>query len=407
MENSTTSPTKNYNIKIDLDKYTNLRRKFHTIPEIGYKEYKTKNLILEELRKFNNFEKNAKIIEVGETGFYIDIYGLKKDQNNNSKNYLLSLRADIDGLPFREENEVEYKSSHQGMIHGCGHDGHITILIATIDYFLNNLELVSINFGVRFLFQPAEEGLLGAKQMIEGGCLENVDEIYGLHNVTTFNVGEIGVIPGTIMAKIQLFEINIKGKGGHSSTPHNCHSPINTGAQIITAINQISSQEIDSKERNVIGVGCFQAGNTFNVIPETGVIKGTIRSVKNEVGEKIINRIEEVSNFISKMNCCHTSVNSKELGSCTVNHPEQTKLIEELSSKYFTLQTHDLPLMASEDFSYYLERVPGCFFMLGVKDENHKEYLHTPIYDFNDRGIPFGVEMFIRIIESRANVSLI
>jgi N-acetylcysteine deacetylase len=234
------------------------------------------------------------------------------------------------------------------------HDGHITILIATIEYYLNNLEKIPKNFGVRFLFQPAEEGLNGALQMIEGGCLENVNEIYGLHNVTTFNVGEIGVIPGTIMAKIQLFEINIKGKGGHSSTPHKCCSPINTGAQIISAINQISSQEIDSQERNVIGIGSFQSGNTFNVIPETGVIKGTIRSLKNEIGDQIINRIKKVSESIADMNKSEVKVNTNVLGNCTVNHTEPTKLVEKIASKYFKVETHDLPLMASENYTLLL-----------------------------------------------------
>jgi amidohydrolase len=405
------SSTKSYNIKIDNSKYSKIRQSFHKIPEIGYKEFKTKILILETLNNLENFKPYSnQIKEIGDTGFYIDIYGTKNTSESNTESdskYLLALRADIDGLPFKEENEVEYKSQHEGMIHGCGHDGHITILIATIEYYLNNLEKIPKNFGVRFLFQPAEEGLNGALQMIEGGCLENVNEIYGLHNVTTFNVGEIGVIPGTIMAKIQLFEINIKGKGGHSSTPHKCCSPINTGAQIISAINQISSQEIDSQERNVIGIGSFQSGNTFNVIPETGVIKGTIRSLKNEIGDQIINRIKKVSESIADMNKSEVKVNTNVLGNCTVNHTEPTKLVEKIASKYFKVETHDLPLMASEDFSYFLEKTPGCFFMLGVKDENHKEYLHTPTYDFNDKGIPYGVEMFIRIVEEKSSVNLI
>jgi amidohydrolase len=407
---------KSYTIKIDTQKYSTIRQNFHRIPEIGYKEFKTKSLILETLNSIESFKPYSnQIKEIGDTGFYFDIYGTKEissessqnSQNSQNTNYLLALRADIDGLPFKEENEVEYKSQHENMIHGCGHDGHITILLATIDYYLSNLQKIPKSFGVRFLFQPAEEGLNGALQMIQGGCLEKVNEIYGLHNVTTFNLGEIGVIPGTIMAKIQLFEINIKGKGGHSSTPHKCCSPINTGVQIISAINQISSQEIDSQERNVIGIGSFQSGSTFNVIPETGVIKGTIRSLKNEIGDEIINRIKNVSESIAHMNKSEVVVNTNVLGNCTVNHSEPANLIQKIAGKYFKVETHDLPLMASEDFSYFMEKTPGCFFMLGVKDDNHKEYLHTPTYDFNDKGIPYGVEMFIRIIEEKSNAGLI
>lgn len=405
MENNS---NKKWSINIDLEKYTQLRRKFHRIPEIGFEEYKTKSLILEHLKSLPNYKKHAKLTEIGSTGFTIDIYGLKAVAGESSASKtLISLRADIDGLPFQEESDVEYKSEHEGMIHGCGHDGHITVLLATIEYYLERLDKVPSNFGIRFLFQPAEEGRRGAIKMIEGGCLKGVSEIYGLHNVTGFNLGEIGVIPGTIMAKIQTFEINIKGKGGHSSTPHKCNSPINTGVQIISAINQISSQEIDSKERNVIGLGCFQAGETFNVIPETAVIKGTTRSVSNEIGEKMINRIIEVSEVIGKLNSSEVKVTYQCPGNCTINHKDQTALVEKIANKHFKVQTNNLPLMASEDFSFYMEHVPGCFFMLGVEDEIHKEYLHTTKYDFNDKGLPYGVEMFIRIIEEKALVTLI
>jgi amidohydrolase len=395
-------------INIDVLKYTLLRRKFHQIPEIGYKEFKTKDLILETLKNFENFETSAKLYEVGDTGMYLDIYGKgKKLADYPNEKYLISLRADMDGLPFTEESDVEYKSVHENMIHGCGHDGHITILLATIEYYLSNLEKIPENFGVRFLFQPAEEGLLGAVQMIKGGCLQNVSEIYGLHNLTAFKVGEIGVIPGTIMARVDIFKININGKGGHSSTPHNCCSPINTGAQIITAINQISSQEIDSIHRNAIGIGCFHAGETFNVIPERGVIKGTIRSVDDQTGEKILNRITEVSQAIGIMNRCQVEVLNEMTNYCTINHIGPNELVEKLADKYYIRSSNYLPLMASEDFSFYMREIPGCFFMLGTYDENHKDYPHTPKYDFNDVSIPIGVEMFIRIIEEKASVKLI
>ena len=396
-----------HNICIDELKYTLLRRKFHQIPEIGYKEYKTKTLIIETLQQIKNFESHAKIHEVGETGLFIDVFGLGAPVDGLSKENLISIRSDMDALPFREESNVDYKSTHEGMVHACGHDGHIVILLATLEYYLANLEKVPENFGVRFLFQPAEEGLMGAVRMIDGGCLEKVSEIYGLHNITMFKVGEIGVIPGTIMAGIDIFGITINGKGGHSSVPHLCCSPINTGAQIITAINQIPSQEINSKDRNSIGIGCFSAGNTFNVIPDKAVIKGTIRSVSDETGAKIYNRIAEVSQAIGTMNKCRVEVVNEMSNCCTVNHEKPTELVERLAVKYFKKQTHDLPVMASEDFSFYLKKVPGCFFMLGTQDENHKEFPHTSKYDFNDLSIPIGVEMFIRILEEKASVKLI
>lgn len=391
---------------IDLEKYTLLRREFHKIPEIGYKEYKTSKLILDTLNNFPNFEKYSRINKVGETGMFIDINGIGPASDKFEK-LLISLRADMDGLPFEEENNFPYRSIHPNMIHGCGHDGHITMLIATIEYYLSKIEKIPKNFCVRFLFQPAEEGLFGAKKMIEGGCLKNVDEIYGLHNLPTFAVGEIGVIKGTIMARIDIFHIDIHGKGGHSSVPHLTHNPINTGVQIVQALNQISSQEVDSKDRHVIGIGCFRAGDTFNVIPENGYIKGTIRGVSNETSEFIMKRIEEVCSHIGSMNNSEVKVKA-EFNNCTVNHDKPTELVEEIVQKYFKLETHDLPVMASEDFAYYLEQTPGCFFMLGVKDEEFNSlYLHTPKYNFNDKAIRYGVEAFIRIIEAKAKVNLI
>jgi hippurate hydrolase len=397
---------KKYSIKFDYDKYIKLRREFHKIPEIGLKEYKTKKLIYDNLNSFPNFQKFSKLTEVGETGFYIDIYGNGENHKSYSSN-LISIRADIDALPILEETGVDYSSQHPGMMHACGHDSHMTILIATIEYYLNNIDKVPKNFGVRFLFQPAEEGLGGAALMIEGGCLNNVSEIYGLHNSTTFKVGEIGVISGTIMARIDVIDINIKGRGGHSSVPHICHSPIDTGVQIITALHHIGSQEVDSINRHVIGIGCFKAGEAPNVIPETGVIKGTIRSLDDEVGDKILKRVMDVSESIGKINYSEVKVSSVNAGLCTWNHKEPTNLVDKIASKYFKSESYGLPYMASEDFSYYQKKIPGCFFMLGTGDETHVDFPHTPRYNYNDDSTPYGLEMFIRIIEEKAQVSLI
>ncbi len=169
----------NNHIKIDVEKYTTLRKEFHKIPQLGYKEYKTKDLIMKTLNSLNGFKENAKVFEVGDTGIFIDVYGKKKMDYNN-KRLLISLRADMDGLPFKETSELEYKSIHEGRIHGCGHDGHLTVLIATIEYYLENIDKIPEGFGVRFLFQSAEEGLNGAQVMIDGGCLDGVSEIYSI-----------------------------------------------------------------------------------------------------------------------------------------------------------------------------------------------------------------------------------
>jgi amidohydrolase len=401
---STTTETKYTTIKLNTEKYLTLRRNFHRIPEIGHQEFKTKKLIIQTLNEFKGFSENAIVTEVGETGLFIDIFGTSSLKLE--KRFLISLRADIDALPFQEESNLEYKSEHEKMNHACGHDGHTTILLATIEYYLERLSTIPSNFGVRFLFQPAEEGLNGAKSMIKGGCLDSIDEIYGLHNETLHFLGEISAIEGTMMARVDTFDIKIKGHGGHSSRPHDCVSPINVGTQIITALNHISSQEIDSLSRHSIGVGCFKAGETYNVIPESGIIKGTIRTIDDKTGDKLIERIEEVSISIGKLNKAEIEF-EKHIINCTSNHKEQALVVQEIANKYFKLNNSELPVMGSEDFCYYLLEKPGCYFFIGCRDEEHTAIMHTPKFDFNDKGFPIGVEMFIRIIEKKSGTKLI
>jgi amidohydrolase len=395
------------NINIDTEKYLKLRHDFHKIPEIGYKEFKTFELIMESLKQLPNFEKYSKITRVGDTGLFIDIHGTNGSLKSESK--LICLRADIDALPLSEETGVEYKSTHEGKMHACGHDGHITIMIATIDYYLRNIDKIPNNFCTRFLFQPAEEGKGGAHKMIEGGCLKGVEEIYGQHNLTAFKLGEIGVIEGPIMAGFVLYDITITGQGGHSSTPHKCINPITIGSSIITLLNQVTSQQIDSKERSVLTTCCFQSGQTYNVIPESGVIKGSFRSLSDENTDNIKAKITQICDGVKSLYQA-VSVNvdfTDNMGVVTNNHKDPTKVVIELASKYFEVNSNDLPLMASEDFSFYQKVIPGCFFMLGCADEIHTSIIHSPYYDFNDKSLPIGVEMFIRIVEKKSGAKLI
>jgi amidohydrolase len=283
----------------------------------------------------------------------------------------------------------------------------MVIIIAFCEFFIKNLEKIPSNITIRFLFQPAEENLNGANKMIEGKCLENVEEIYGLHNITKFNLGEIGVCDGPIMAKVDVFEIIINAKGGHGSTPHLRWSPITIGSNIINALNQVTSQEIDSNERSVMTIGQFTSGNTYNVIPETGTIRGTIRTLTKGTSEKIIKRIYQIAEGQAKIYSSDVVVKFDEPGELTWNHPDPTNYARKAAEKYFTVKTEGLPVMASEDFAFYQKIIPGCFFMLGCGDEEHTAYLHTSVYDFNDKAIMTGVEMYIRILEEKFNLKLL
>lgn len=196
-------------------------------------------------------------------------------------------------------------------------------------------------------------------------------------------------------------------KPGHGSTPHLCHNPITIGANIVNAINQITSQEIDSKERSIISIGQFCSGETHNVIPENGIIKGSIRTITPNTAEKIKNRIASIAEGNAKIFESEIKVEFECVGDLTWNHPQPTKIVQKVAEKFFKIVNRDLPFMASEDFSFYQREIPGCFFILGCGDALHQESVHTSVYDFNDKAIPLGIEMYIRILEEKFNLKLI
>lgn len=398
----------NSQYKIDISKYIKLRQELHKIPEFAYKEFKTKNKLFEIFNELSGFKENAKISEIGETGFYIDIFGKNEESSiPEDKIIKIALRADMDALQLQDESDNHYKSIIPNMCHACGHDGHMAILAGVLDVYLKNIQLIPHNFAVRFLFQPAEEGQGGARAMIAGGCLDSVDEIYGLHNIPIIKLGYIGILPGPIMGGMGTFKINIKGKGGHTAFPHECKNPISVGAKLIESFNQIPSQEIDSADACVIAVGYFNCGHTYNVINGDGKIMGTIRTLKDEVMDFVIERMKQICLSIAEQEKVEIDLLIDGLGPCTVNHKIPAELVENIAKQHFKATRENLPVMASEDFCFFMHIVPGCFFMLGGGDENHIDYVHTPKFDFNDKSLVIGIEMFLKIIELKAgNISL-
>lgn len=404
-----------YNITINKEKYNKLRQQIHKHPEIGFEEVETKKTILEFIKTFNNYNK-IKVTEIEKSGFFIDIIGEGKEkyiedfnnENPNSNKYGIAFRTDLDALPLKEETNLPYTSIYNNTAHSCGHDGHITILTCFLEYLLNKLTVIPSNLLIRLIYQPAEEGDNGAKQMIKHNCLKNINEIYGLHNLTLFGLGEIGVIPQGIMAAVESLEIIIIGKGGHGSTPHNTNSPIICANEIISKINQIPSQMIDNIEQCVVSVGCVKTGDAGNVIPDKAVIKGTIRTFKNEVTNDIKNIITRVSTAIGKLNNCSVEVKFLSPLPVLVNNQDSYDIVlKAINKSGFSHSKANLPLLASEDFSMYVDLIPGCFFMLGCRDNNHLSYIHSPDYDYNDEGTPYGTEMFIRILEIKLGIELL
>lgn len=206
MQSSTLHPL------LNLEKFTKFRQDLHKIPELGFEEAETKKYLLNYINNLEIFTKGAKITETAKTGFYIDFPGKAAKQSNLVTT--IAFRTDLDGLPISEKTGVPYSSVHPNRQHACGHDGHMTILVAFLEFYAKNIDKVPANVNLRFVFQPAEEGLGGASAMIQGKCLEQVQEIFGLHNSTVFNLGEIGLAEGTIMSRMDKFQISIHAKGG-------------------------------------------------------------------------------------------------------------------------------------------------------------------------------------------------
>ena len=302
-----------------------------------------------------------KIVDIGQSAFWIDVTG---EATSTGEVKGIAFRADMDGLPLNEETGVEYTSTHPGKAHSCGHDGHMTIMTCFLEYILERLNLIPSNFNLRFLYQPAEEILAGAKYLIEKNCLEGIHEIYGLHNISIIPLGMIGIVPGTIMAASTEFEISIKGIGGHGSAPDKCHSPITCGSEIVNKLNQITSQEVDSSQRSVLTIGTFKSGETCNVIPENAFICGSIRTVNIETAPIIKEKIKCSCSGIGLSNSCQVDVNFPVNCSVTSNDEElyNKVMLPAISKTNFTKISSVLPALASEDLHSTKKKYQEYFF---------------------------------------------
>lgn len=389
-----------------IEKLIAFRHELHTYPELSFKEFETKKRLIKYLNNLSNFAQHSIITETETEGFWVDISGTHEKVLEQS--LIIGLRSDMDALPIEEKTGKSYTSQNEGISHVCGHDGHMAILTGTIEYLLLSIHKLPKNFGVRFVFQPAEEIGAGAEKMVNAGCLKNVNEMYGLHNYAKgFKSGEMGCCHNTVFAGCDVFNIIINGKGGHGSTPHLCFNPIIPAATIILAINQIPAQEVNSKEPCVLSVGKMVSGTKENIIPDTAQIKGTVRTLTKETSAFIFKRIYDISQSISKIYNCECKVEKEIVLLPTVNSKEPTELVFKLSQKYFALTHDNLPVMCSEDFGVYADYIPSCLFLLGGEDEDCNYVIHSSNYNFNDKTLGTGIEMFLRILEAKSGSHII
>ena len=354
------------------------RRDFHMHPELGYEEERTSKIVEEHLREWG-----YTIKRVG-TGIIADI-------GNGEKK--IALRADMDALPVQEENDVPYKSRTPGKMHACGHDAHTAMLLGAAKIIAEHKE--ELPNKVRLIFQPAEEGGNGALKMIEGGGLEGVDAIFGLHVWMELASGIVGIREGPVMAGVGRFDVEIEGKGGHGASPHETIDPVPIAAQAILAFQTIISRNLNPLESGVVSVGAIKGGEAFNVIPERVYMNGTYRFFTQETKKLIEKRIEEVLKGIVLANNASYKLKIKEVAPPTINDPQMASLAKRVAQK-LGLKVDDVPKsMGSEDFAFYLQKVPGAFIALGIKNEEkgitHPH--HHPKFNVDEEVLPLGTAL--------------
>jgi hippurate hydrolase len=377
-------------IEAYADELTAIRRDLHAHPEIGFEEIRTSGIVAEKLTQWG--------IEVhrglGGTG----VVGVLRGKGTGSKR--IGLRADMDALPMQEHTNLPWRSTVSGAFHGCGHDGHTTMLLGTARYLA---ETRNFDGTVHFIFQPAEEGLGGARAMIKDGLFEKFpcDEIYGLHNAPDLNHGELAIFPGAAMAGADFFDITITGYGAHGAMPNKSKDPIVIAMTLGQALQSIVSRNVKPSEPAVLSITQIHAGSAYNVIPGEAKLCGTVRAFSDEVRVLIRERMRALCAGMAVAFEVEIDADIRDTFSVLVNQEEQSQVIAEVArtvvdpAKVFT---NARPKMGSEDFADMLHAVPGAYFWLG---HDGSVPVHNPGYILDDRILPIGASMFARIIEAR------
>jgi amidohydrolase len=375
------------------DWLVDLRRHFHQIPEPAYKEQKTAAKICEVLEELKvPFQAG-----LAKTGV---VASLKARQPGPA----VALRADMDALPLTETSDVPYKSQHQGLMHACGHDAHMTIVLGTLRWLLENKWPQKGSGEILFLFQPAEEGGAGAKAMLETGFFDplQIRAIFGGHLYPQLAAGHIGIAAELSNAAADAFKIHLRGKGGHGAYPHQCKDPIVAGAHVVTQLQTLISRELPPMENAVITIGRFEAGTASNIIPEKALMEGTLRTFCPKIRAQIIRRLKELlKGFEVSFNITAT-LDIKPGYPVLVNNPELVTFAMNCARDLIgDDHVHTLaPRMGAEDFAFYLERWPGVMIGLGCHDpeKGFLHGLHSPYFYPDERVLSVGTLLFGKVL---------
>ena len=372
------------------DELISIRRDIHKHPELSFQEFRTTELIVEYLKNHG-----IEVHRPTPTGAVGIIWG-------NGEGKTIALRADIDALPIREETGLSFASKYEGVMHACGHDTHTAMLLVAAKILQKNRD--KLRGSVKLIFQPAEEKAGGALQLIEAGALENPrpDAIMGIHVWPYSESGTIGYTKGPAMASSDFFNVKIIGKGGHGAYPHVTIDPINALIHTVSALNSLVGRTVNPLESLVLSITTIHAGSAGNIVPEEATFGGTVRALNEETRAKIEHMIKEISTNIPKSFGTKAEIEYKRTTKIVINSPEFVDfIISTMDDAVIFDKREELPpTMGSEDFSYYLEKVPyGAFVRLGVKNKEMETVygLHSPKFIIDENALPYGTALHVAV----------
>ncbi|MCP8937309.1 M20 family metallopeptidase [Alsobacter sp. SYSU M60028] len=366
-----------------------LRRDFHAHPEIGFEEHRTSDIVAAKLAEYGvEVHRN-----IGGTG----VVGVLRNGNSHRS---VGLRSDMDALPIHEATGKPWASLKPGTMHACGHDGHMTMLLGAARYLA---ETRAFDGTVHFIFQPAEEGLGGAKAMLADGLFERFpcDAVFGMHNAPGLAKGRFSIRPGAMMAGGAFFDIDVAGRGAHGARPEASIDPVLAAAHIATAIQSIVARNVPATEHAVLSVTAIHSGDAYNVIPDSAQMRGTARCFSHAGMDVLRRGLERVAVNVAAGLGATAEVDFREIFAPVVNDPAETQAIADVAASLVgdDAVSREQPLiLASEDFSYMLEARPGAFINIGHGDSAQ---VHNPAYDFDDAVIPLGASLWARLAEAK------
>ncbi|RKR46188.1 M20 aminoacylase family protein [Paraburkholderia sp. BL17N1] len=373
------------------DEMIALRRQIHAHPELAYEEFATGDLVAERLQEWGYTVHRG----LGQTG----VVGQLKVGNGARK---LGLRADMDALPIHETTGLPYASKLPGKMHACGHDGHTAMLLAAAKHLAQEK---CFNGTLNLIFQPAEEGLAGAKKMLEDGLFDKFpcDAVFAMHNMPGYPTGKFGFLPGSFMASSDTVIIKVTGRGGHGAVPHKAVDPVVVCAQIVLALQSIVSRNIAPLDMAIITVGAIHAGEAPNVIPETAEMRLSVRALKPEVRDYLQERITAVACAQAAVFGAQAHVDYQRRYPVLVNDMAMTGLARQVALDWLGddgLIADMQPLTGSEDFAFLLERCAGSYLIIGNGDGEGGCMVHNPGYDFNDACLATGAAYWVRLAQT-------